>query len=167
MNPPIKNRALRTFASLLFVAHIFIVIKFVLLKNPDDLKSHFAHEYSSELLQENISQGNYIPFHTVPFYLTGTDKLRYNKENLVGNIVLFFPFGILLPLLFKNLRSFRKVLAIIFAISLCLELIQLFAILGNFDVDDVLLNLFGASLGFGTYILAKELSILLSAQISE
>ena len=167
MNPLIKNRALRTFASLLFVAHVFIVIKFVLLKNPDDLKSHFVHEYSADLLHENIAQGNYIPFYTVPFYITGTDKLRYTKENLVGNIVLFFPFGILLPLLFKNLSSFTKVLAITFAISLCLELIQLFAILGNFDVDDILLNLFGASLGFGNYILVRELRRLLSIQISE
>jgi glycopeptide antibiotics resistance protein len=167
MNPPIKNRALRTFASLLFVAHIFIVIKFVLLKNPGELKSHFINEYSTELLQQNISDGNYIPFYTVPFYVSGIDKLRYTKENLVGNIVLFFPFGILLPLLFKNISSFRKVFAITFAISLCLELIQLFAILGNFDVDDLLLNLLGASLGFGTYILIKELRILQRAQISE
>ena len=167
MNPPIKNRTLRTFASLLLVAHIFIVIKFVLLKNPDDLKSHFADKYSAELLQQNISQGNYLPFYTVPFYFNGTDKLRYTKENLVGNIVLFFPFGILLPLLFRNLRSFSKIVAITFVISLCLELIQLFAILGNFDVDDLLLNVLGASLGFGTYILIRELIMLPPAQISE
>jgi glycopeptide antibiotics resistance protein len=146
----------RTLVSLLFVVYLLVVIKLVLLKGLGDLKSHFVEDYNLGLLNENIAQGNYIPFYTVKYYMTGTDNLRYTKENLVGNVLLFFPFGVLLPVLFNNVNGFRRLISISLVISLALELIQLFTALGNFDVDDIILNVFGASLGFGTYILANE-----------
>ena len=167
MNPPIKKKGLRIFISFLFIVHILIVVKFILLKNPAGLKSHFVEDFNQNELQKNILQGNYIPFYTVNYYLTGTDTMRYTKENLVGNVLLFFPFGIFLPILFRKANSFQKIIITSFAISLGLELIQLFAILGNFDVDDIILNMLGASLGFGTYVLAKELTRREWAHISE
>lgn len=158
MKPPIKNKALSVFVSLLLAVHILIVIKFILLRNPTEIKSHFVEDYNQDALKKNISQGNYIPFYTVKYYVTGTDTMRYTKENLVGNILLFFPFGVFFPLLFGKVNRFLKIIVISFLISLGLELIQLFAILGNFDVDDIILNVLGASLGFGTYVLLKELT---------
>ena len=167
MNSPIRNKVLRTAVNFVFILHILVLIKFILLKDPAELSAHFKENYSVELVQQNISEGNYIPFYTFNFYVTGTDKTRYSKENLVGNIVLFFPMGILLPLLFHKVRSFKKIGVISFAISLGLELAQLFGILGNFDVDDLLLNVLGAWLGFGSYLLVKELIMPQSTQISE
>lgn len=167
MNSPIKNKVLSTFVSFLFVTHILIVIKFILLRNPAELKSHFVEDCYQDGLQKNISQGNYVPFYTVKYYVTGTDTTRYTKENLVGNILLFFPFGVFLPLLFRKVKGFQKIIVINFMISLGLELIQLFGILGNFDVDDIILNILGASLGFGTYVLIKELTRKKWTHISE
>lgn len=167
MNAPITNRFVRTAISLLFVIQIFIVIKLVLLKNPGDIKYHFEEDYNMVNLQTNFLEGNYIPFNTLKCYLKGESPMRYTKENLLGNILLFLPFGILLPLLFEKVNTFRKMLFWSFSISATLELIQLFAILGNFDVDDILLNMFGAALGFGVLILARELSGNARAHISE
>jgi len=135
MNSPIKNKVLRTCISFLFIVHILILIKFILLKNP----------------------GNYIPLYTVKYYLTGTDKMRYTKENLAGNVFLFFPLGIFFPLLFNKANHFQRIILISFFISLAFELIQLFTILGNFDTDDIILNVLGAALGLGVYLLITEL----------
>jgi glycopeptide antibiotics resistance protein len=157
MNPPIKNKAQRTFIHLLLIVQILVVIKLVLLKDPGNLRSHFKENYSLQALKKNIYQGNYIPFYSMNYYFNGTDTQRYTKENLAGNVLLFFPFGILLPLLFRRVNGFQKILLISFIVSMTLELIQLFAMLGNFDIDDIILNMLGASLGFGTYILIKEL----------
>jgi glycopeptide antibiotics resistance protein len=157
VNQPIKNKLLKICVSLLFVVHILIVIKLVLLKDTDSLKSHFTENYNIDLLHKNGRQGNYIPFYTVKYYVTGTDLQKYTKENLVGNVLLFFPFGILLPVLFNSVNGYQKLIFITLLMSLGLELIQLVTALGTFDVDDIILNVLGAALGFGTSILSKEI----------
>jgi glycopeptide antibiotics resistance protein len=76
-------------------------------------------------------------------------------RNTLGNIALFLPLGILLPLLFPGFRSFGRVALLAAFLSLSIETIQFFsAFIGNFravDIDDVLLNTFGACLGFVIY----------------
>ncbi|MBC7827274.1 MAG: VanZ family protein [Chitinophagaceae bacterium] len=167
MNSPIENKGLRTGISFLFVIYILILIKFILLKHPGNLKSHFIDNYNWQLLEKNFSQSNYIPLYTVQFYLTGTDKLRYTKENLVGNVFLFFPLGIFLPFLFFKVNNFQRIIILAFFISLFFELVQLFTILGNFDVDDIILNVLGTALGFGVFLLLSELISQKRVQSSE
>jgi glycopeptide antibiotics resistance protein len=71
-----------------------------------------------------------------------------------GNVALFLPFGFLLSLLAPMDRWWRTVGAG-FALSLAIELTQLaFTGLRRPDVNDVLLNTLGASLGFAAYRLA-------------
>jgi glycopeptide antibiotics resistance protein len=167
MKATIKNKVLRTCISFLFVVYILILIKLILLKSPGDLKSHFIDDYSWKLLKKNISEGNYIPFYTVKYYFAGIDKMKYTKENLAGNVLLFFPLGIFLPLLFRKVCGFQRIIIAGFLLSLSFELIQLFAILGNFDVDDIILNMLGTALGFGIYILIIELMKQKHPHISE
>jgi glycopeptide antibiotics resistance protein len=157
MHSPIKNNTLRIFVSFLFVVYAFLLIKCILLRTSGDLKSHFLEYYTHDRLKKNISQSNYIPFYTAYYYFTGSDPLRYTKENLVGNVILFFPFGIFLPLIFNKIRGFQSIIIISFLVSVTFEIIQLFTILGNFDVDDIILNVLGAALGFGIFLLAAEL----------
>jgi glycopeptide antibiotics resistance protein len=103
--------------------YILALIKFILLKRPADLKGHFIAGYNLELVKTNISEGNYIPFYTVKYYVTGTDPGQYSKENLIGNIILFMPLGILLPLLFCKMSSVQKIIFSALLISLTFELI--------------------------------------------
>jgi glycopeptide antibiotics resistance protein len=76
-------------------------------------------------------------------------------RNTLGNIALFLPLGLLLPLTFDRLRSWRRVIAIAFCLSLSIETIQFFSrFIGSLravDIDDVLLNTLGACLGFAIY----------------
>ena len=76
-------------------------------------------------------------------------------RNTLGNIALFLPLGILLPLTFDRFRTLKRVLLIAFCLSLGIEAIQFFSrFIGSpraVDIDDVLLNTLGASLGFAVY----------------
>jgi glycopeptide antibiotics resistance protein len=78
---------------------------------------------------------------------------------ILGNIALFFPFGLLFPLVFRRWHSVRGVAVAAFIVSVSIELLQ-FA--GRFagsprwsDVDDVLFNVIGALLGYVVLILIE------------
>jgi glycopeptide antibiotics resistance protein len=81
--------------------------------------------------------------------------LTFCLLNTLGNIILFLPLGILLPLTFARFRSLKRVMAIAFSLSLSIETIQFFSrFIGSpraVDIDDVLLNTLGACLGFVAY----------------
>ena len=71
-------------------------------------------------------------------------------RNARGNVALFFPLGILLPLIWKRLR-FWNALLIAIAVSISIELLQYLSrgwgVNRLADVNDVILNVFGACLG--------------------
>jgi glycopeptide antibiotics resistance protein len=76
-------------------------------------------------------------------------------RNTLGNVALFMPLGILLPLVDTRFRSLKRVLLLALFLSLMIETLQ-FALrfVGNpraVDIDDVLLNTLGACLGFLIY----------------
>lgn len=84
--------------------------------------------------------------------LHGTVKITNWAElrNIILNILLFFPFGYLLPRLFPRLRWWQVILLGL-AFSLCIELLQLITRLGYADVDDLINNTLGAAIGFLCY----------------
>ena len=68
--------------------------------------------------------------------------------NLLGNVVGFMPFGMILPLICRNARGFFFITFSGFTLSLCVEVTQLMTKLGSFDVDDLLMNTLGAAAGY-------------------
>ena len=77
--------------------------------------------------------------------------VRIAIRNLLGNILLFTPLGIFLPVLFPPLRKFfRTLLSVTFIITI-IELCQLALMVGSCDIDDLILNVSGAALGYGLY----------------
>lgn len=77
--------------------------------------------------------------------------------NVAGNIALFIPTGILLPMVFKKLRTFPKTLAAGAGISLLIEIVQLLFYERATDIDDLILNSLGVAVGFGIYALARKI----------
>lgn len=73
---------------------------------------------------------------------------RYAVANLVGNIGLFLPMGIFLPILFEKMRKIFPFLLWSVGIIILVELCQLLTGLGACDVDDLLLNTAGTILGW-------------------
>ena len=91
-----------------------------------------------------------------------THILRYRRKrdillNVYGNIFLFLPTGFILPLVYKRLDRFWKVVAAGAGLSLCIELLQLPFSVRSTDIDDLLLNTLGVALGFALYALVSRL----------
>ena len=98
------------------------------------------------------------PFHALKLFLKADNvallkRLRY-LEGAGLNILLFVPFGYLLPLLWKRADRWWKVVLCGFVLSLLIELTQLVTHLGMFDLDDLMNNSLGAFLGWGCFCLA-------------
>ena len=89
--------------------------------------------------------------------LHGTVKITKWAElrNIILNIMLFLPFGYLLPTLFPRLRWWQVILlGLVFC--LCIESLQLVTKLGYADVDDLINNTLGAVIGFLCYKLILQ-----------
>ena len=102
--------------------------------------------------------GNY------PFFSIGTVNLqffqtfaadRWSLYNIVGNLIMFLPFGFFTALLWRRC-TWRRALMVGFGITVFIEFSQL--LVGRaFDVDDLLLNTIGAMLGYGVWLLLRLL----------
>ena len=88
----------------------------------------------------------------------GSTAHSFCVRNARGNVALFFPLGILIPLVWKRLR-FRRGILIAIGVSFSIELLQyLSSALGSYravDVNDFILNAFGASLGLALVFLLR------------
>lgn len=94
---------------------------------------------------------NIYPCKTIFSYI-----IDYNSNNpasfvinIIGNIVVFVPFGFLLPMAFqKQLDRLDKLLFASVTGILVIELLQLVLKVGVFDIDDIILNSIGVVAGF-------------------
>ncbi|MDO4377552.1 MAG: VanZ family protein [Erysipelotrichia bacterium] len=129
----------------LFILYIFILIDLLLLAREVDMEVGV----------------NIIPFYSfkmfIPLLKSGYQSYRYLAiSNLFGNILIFIPMGIFLPLIFKRNNNFLYLLINTFLISLSIEVIQYYTKLGTADVDDIILNVLGSVLGFAIYKIWKR-----------
>lgn len=110
--------------------------------------------YLSQLpLGEYIkATSNFIPFRTISLYMKGitdgTMNIDIPIKNLIGNLLLFAPMGLYLTCGIKKISDIKNYIAFIIVILICIELGQLFLRRGSFDIDDFILNLTGAVLGY-------------------
>ncbi|MCR8845163.1 VanZ family protein [Paenibacillus sp. SC116] len=96
---------------------------------------------------KGIQLGNLVPFKEISHNIQG--QSMHGLIHFFGNIALFIPLGIFLLLLSKNKKaSFISVLVCSFGVSFSLEIAQVIFSIGNFDVDDLILNTTGGILGY-------------------
>ena len=95
-----------------------------------------------------ISNNNFnlIPFKEILRYEFGS---RLFFKNVIGNLVLFVPYGFFASYFTKSRKGLNAFLLVLFA-SLSIEFTQL-AIGRIFDIDDVLLNVTGGMIGYSIY----------------
>ncbi len=93
-----------------------------------------------------VTGNNLVPFKEIMRYQIGS---RLFIKNVIGNIVLFIPYGIFASL-YAKLDKPWQALCLIFFASVTVETTQL--LIGRvFDIDDILLNCIGGILGYGLY----------------
>ncbi len=104
---------------------------------------------------------NLVPIvNTAIYYINAShDHDDYAKlhalENIIGNLILLIPLGILLPCIFRSARSLTSVLTSCVVFSFSIELIQFFLRqIGTFrtvDIDDLIMNTIGGMVGWFIY----------------
>lgn len=95
------------------------------------------------------------PFNTIVKAFRSSSLDRF-LINIVGNIVMFVPWGFCLPFLWQRFRSLPAMSGMCLALTLFIECTQLF-INRVVETDDVLLNFLGGMLGAGLWLLAHRL----------
>lgn len=103
---------------------------------------------------------NLIPFQEIKrfiVYWKVIDNPFLVVMNLFGNIIAFIPFGALLRWVINRSVRWYQVVGYTFLLSLSVEILQLIAKVGVFDVDDLLLNTFGGLVGFWIYYLLRAI----------
>lgn len=108
----------------------------------------------------DIDNINFIPFKIlVETYqeVFINNNINYFIINFLGNIIMFIPLGLIIPILFKT-NSLIVILSG-FCFSLFIEISQLFLIRGT-DIDDIIFNALGTFLGLLIYkLLSKKFKI--------
>lgn len=94
------------------------------------------------------SSFNIIPFKTIKLYFNGYNGGYLSKSlflyNMIGNLCALMPFSFFLPLLFKKQNNILIFILTIILIVIGIESMQFLTLSGSCDIDDLILNLFGA-----------------------
>ena len=82
-------------------------------------------------------------------------NIRVAVVNIVGNVIMFVPFGAFLPAMWPKLQKAWKAILSGLLVIILVELCQLLTLRGRCDVDDVLLNMMGIIFGYGLWSIVK------------
>ena len=146
-----KKRINRIVGRVLLVAYVALLIFFVF--------------FSDELGRKTgtiVRRMNTHPFHEIKRFwdMRYTYGWKTTLMNLGGNILIFAPFGFLIPMSSKNkvTRNFFVVTLLAIMFSGAIEVVQIITKVGAFDIDDIILNTAGAILGYIVYAIAKAIN---------
>lgn len=81
---------------------------------------------------------------------------RKMTEQLLLNIAMFVPYGLILPIAVRKMRGFVKCISVILLTTVSIETIQFF-IGRSADIDDVIMNLAGGIIGYMLFFIFSRL----------
>ena len=94
-----------------------------------------------------ITSVNISPLKTIFLYYNAytrhTLPIKNIILNMIGNVMLFMPFGYFMYVLFKPMRSFLPYLFFFLVMIIGVECIQYIWKVGSADIDDIILNMSG------------------------
>lgn len=139
-----KRRMIRVFSRICFTIYMALLVYFLLLSDG------FGRGDGYENYRYNL-----VPFLEIKRFIKYYEYIDFPSVviNLLGNIVAFMPFGALIRWVVNRKIRWYQATAYTFLFSLCVELLQLVAKVGVFDVDDLILNTLGGLMGFWIYYL--------------
>ena len=149
--------------SLLFFAYLLFVIKVIVFKYPMTQMQEIVACWQKDVVWEGLETANFIPFKTIKMYIRYYDLPGLRSfSNLFGNVLIFIPMGMLMPMVHKASKNVFLMLVQALLFVLGIEVFQLFSAFGAFDVDDIILNCMGVLIGRLIYqilILRKKNSL--------
>lgn len=142
-----KNQYSNSVKVILFAVYSLIMLYLLLWRN----KAAIPENYYWQWIRTSL---NLVPFRTVGEFITTMSKssnsylIQHSFVNLAGNVVLFIPLGFFLPWVFEKCSTYRKTILYSGLTIVLIEIAQLFSLRGSCDIDDLILNLVGVSLGY-------------------
>ncbi|MCR4717673.1 MAG: VanZ family protein [Lachnospiraceae bacterium] len=134
------KKAIYFFLRLLFIVYV-VLLSYVVF---------FSERYGR--VAYDTMQYNLVPFQEINRYLSQIKTITFTAVlNLIGNVIIFIPFGAMLFIWNKKVATFFGTIILSFLLSLTIETAQLVSKLGVFDVDDIILNTLGGFIGFIIY----------------
>lgn len=145
-----SHRQVKKFRALgkaFFVLYIFFLLYFLI----------FSDWYGRTGVTEGYRY-NLILFKEIKRFIEYREELGGFAvfNNLLGNILIFLPFGFFISMASKT-RGFFMTLFYSFGLSFCVETFQLFTKVGSFDVDDLLLNTLGGVFGYFLFLICNAI----------
>lgn len=134
---------IKTAGRVFFVLYVFALVYFLF----------FAERFGLHTFEEREYHYNLVFFKEIKRFWTYRKQLGFTAvaANLLGNVVGFVPFGLVLPIISRNSRGFFFLTFSGFTLSLLVETVQLITKLGSFDVDDLLMNTLGTAIGYAIF----------------
>ncbi len=141
-----SGKLIKALAWIIFTMYIIMLFYFMLFSERYGRTIiHSDYNYNLKLFKEIKRFWNYRD-------VLGTESVVLN---LGGNVAGFIPFGIMIPFLSKKRRNFFLVTILTLEFSLLIEVTQLITKAGSFDVDDLLLNTLGGSIGYIVFVIVN------------
>ena len=143
------KRKIRFLSVLLFILYVLLLVYFLF----------FSEEYGRVAMEEREYRYNLIPFVEIRRFWIYREQLGTFAvfSNIFGNVIGFLPFGFILPVIFRRMNSGFLICVSGFILRLTVEVIQLVTKVGCFDVDDMILNTLGATLGYVLFFICNHI----------
>ena len=145
----------------LFLIYLILLIRLIVFKYPLAQLLEIIKGWEKGVVLEGLSTANFTLGKSIRMYIRYFNKFPFwnGFANLIGNLLAFIPYGYLLPKSYPRCKKWWRVFYCAVGFVLCIELFQLFSAFGAFDVDDILLNVLGAMIGYGVFSLFQKLKI--------
>ena len=139
-----------------FIIYTVIIITLTLYDEIFGRNGLVIADWNRNLLKTYINTSfNIIPFKTINLfingYMNGLVTFRDFSINIFGNICVLMPYGILIPLIFKRVDKYYEFLVLMVFFVILIEVFQFITLSGSFDIDDLILNVLGASIIYFVY----------------
>ena len=95
------------------------------------------------------------PFWKIRAIMNGGASRAWLRNEILLNVLLLLPIGVLAPVFFKKRRFLWTVVAGV-GVSISIEMLQFLTHRGFAEIDDVIFNTLGVLVGFGIYSLIQK-----------
>lgn len=139
----------RIVCKVIFVAYLALLVYFLF----------FAEMLGRNAVMQDFRY-NLEPFREIRRFVRYAQQLGFVTVflNLVGNVLIFIPFGYFTGLFQRGRVSFIQGVLWSFDLTMAVELLQLVTKAGCFDVDDLMLNTLGGAIGILLYKIQRAFS---------
>lgn len=152
-----KNNIPRKVIIGIFAVYICVLLLVVIFKFPTRMILDSYLNWKNGATIERM-RPQLIPFANITLYVRSVQAVTdWFFKNLLCNIVIFIPYGLLLPFILekrKNIFLKTMISGILFIIFI--EIFQYISAMGLCDIDDLIMNTISILIGYGLYLVIRK-----------